>query len=189
MALTIIAVAGSTTANSYVTLAEANTYMEMKPDATWNEVSSTEDLKKAALIYAAMTLNDLPWMGVKLQNWPEGHPQFQPLAWPRRGKSSYQAWSTDNDGMPSCFDNSGNVIVPQQIKRAQCEQANYLLTSGGLGDVADRIRLQQQGVRSFSIPGLTEQYSGTPRGLYQYAVEALAIIRPYLMEGVKLHRA
>lgn len=99
-----------------------------------------------------------------------------------------EAWDS-NDGLPYCFDSNLQLIIPRDIKWACMEQANFLLNSGGLGDVADRIRLQQQGVRSFTIPGLSEQYSGTPRSLYSYSVESLQLIKKYLMQDIKLFRA
>lgn len=186
MAITIVSTPGASTANSYVTLEEANTYFEAKPDSAWAGEANSET-KKAALVQAARQMETLPWMGVKFYNWPEGHAQYQALSWPRRGRSAQESWG--NDGLPYCYDSSLNLIIPRDIKWAQMEQANYLLSSGGLGDVPDRIRLQQQGVRSFTVPGLSEQYSGTPRSLYTFAVEALQLIRNYVMDEVKIYRA
>ena len=51
MAATITATLSSATANSYVTLAEANTYFETVPDSsTWT--NKTDDQKNRALIAA-----------------------------------------------------------------------------------------------------------------------------------------
>lgn len=185
--LTIVATAGASNANSYVTLAEAEEYFCAKPDSAWSS-ETKEDLKIAALIQATRTFEALPWMGKKYQEWPEGHTLYQALAWPRIGRNSWESWDA-NDGLPYCFDSSSNLIIPRDIKWALMEQANFVLGSGGLGDVPDRVKLQQQGVRSFTVPGLSEQYSGTPRALYSYAVEALQLVKKYLMEDIKVFRA
>ena len=62
MAATITATLKSATANSYVTLAEANTYFETVPDSTtWD--NKTDDQKKRALISATRWIDSLNFYG------------------------------------------------------------------------------------------------------------------------------
>ena len=62
MAATIIATLKSETANSYVTLSEANDYFDTSPDAsTWT--NKTDDQKKRALISATRWIETLVFYG------------------------------------------------------------------------------------------------------------------------------
>jgi hypothetical protein len=182
MAITIITTVGGATSNSYATVAEGDSYFEARPDSAW--ITATDTLKKAALVTAARQFDTLSWVGTKINIFPEGHASYQSLAWPRGGRE----WWKD-EGLPYSYNSSGTLIVPQEIKWAQLEQANYLLTSGGLGDTPERIRMQQEGVRGFAVPGLSETLSGNPRGLYSIGAETLRLIKKYLVdEGIRLVR-
>jgi hypothetical protein len=185
MSITLITTAGASNANAYTTVEETSTYFEARPDSSWN-TETNEEVRKAALIRAAQTFDILPWMGKKMNDWPEGHTSYQSLAWPRIGTNRSESWG---GLMPYCYDSQLRVIVPVVIKRASMEQANFMLSSGGLGDIADRVRLQSQGVTSFTIPGLSEQYSGRPKSLANYSTEALALLRGLLVENNRLFRA
>ena len=62
MAATIDATLSGTSANSYVTLAEANTYFVTVPDSsTWT--NKTDDQKNRALIAAAREIDNLVFYG------------------------------------------------------------------------------------------------------------------------------
>ena len=62
MAATIIATLKSETANSYVTLSEANDYFDTSPDSsTWT--NKTDDQKKRALISATRWIDTLVFYG------------------------------------------------------------------------------------------------------------------------------
>ena len=62
MAATINATIKSETANSYVTLAEANSYFETVPDSsTWT--NKTDDQKNRALISATREIDNLVFYG------------------------------------------------------------------------------------------------------------------------------
>ena len=75
MAAVINATLSSATANSYVTLAEANTYFETVPDsATWDD--KTEDQKNRSLISATRWIDSLNFYGDRCDN-------DQALKWPR----------------------------------------------------------------------------------------------------------
>ena len=67
MAATINATIKSETANSYVTLTEANSYFETVPDSsTWT--NKTDDQKKRALISATRWIDTLVYYGDRCDN-------------------------------------------------------------------------------------------------------------------------
>ena len=75
MAATINATLKSETANSYVTLAEANTYFETVPDSsTWD--NKTDDQKNRSLISATRWIDSLNFYGDRCDT-------SQALSWPR----------------------------------------------------------------------------------------------------------
>ena len=75
MAATINATLKSATANSYVTLAEADSYFETVPDShSWD--NKTDDKKNRALISATRWIDTLNWYGQRCDN-------EQALSWPR----------------------------------------------------------------------------------------------------------
>ncbi len=75
MAATINATLSSASANSYVTLAEADTYFETVPNSsTWDD--KTDDQKNRALISATRWIDSLNFYGDRCDN-------GQALKWPR----------------------------------------------------------------------------------------------------------
>ena len=105
MAATITATLSSATANSYVTLAEANTYFETVPDSsTWTD--KTDDQKNRALIAATRWIDSLVYYGDRCDN-------AQALKFPR---NNYKV----DDVELSC------TTIPNNIKYAQYELARAL---------------------------------------------------------------
>ena len=75
MAATINATLSSASANSYVTLAEANTYFETVPDSsTWDD--KTDDQKNRSLISSTRWIDSLNFYGDRCDT-------SQALSWPR----------------------------------------------------------------------------------------------------------
>ena len=105
MAATINATIKSETANSYVTLAEANSYFETSPSSTqWD--NKTDDKKNRALIAATRWIDTLVFYGDRCD-------ESQALKFPR---TNYQV-----DGVElSCS------TIPNNIKYAQYELARAL---------------------------------------------------------------
>lgn len=106
MAITIIATEGAANANSYLTLAEAESYLEAHQDySVWSALD--DEAKKAALISATRELDLIEYAGRKAT-------QAQSLQWPRI----------------SVVDRDGYTItgVPKLLKDAVCEQVIYDLT-------------------------------------------------------------
>ena len=143
MAATITATLSSATANSYVTLAEANTYFETVPDSsTWT--NKTDDQKNRALIAATRWIDSLVFYGDRCDN-------GQALKFPR---NNYEV----DDVVLAC------TAVPNNIKYAQYELARALAndtdamtgnvgTNGNiaeakLGDLAVKYNVASQGTGS-----------------------------------------
>ena len=105
MAATINATIKSETANSYVTLAEANSYFETVPDSsTWT--NKTDDQKNRALISATREIDNLVFYGDRCD-------EDQALKFPR---TNYQVDRVEL----SCS------TIPLNIKYAQYELARAL---------------------------------------------------------------
>ena len=143
MAATITATLSSATANSYVTLAEANTYFETVPDSsTWT--SKTDDQKNRALISATRWIDSFVFYGDRCDS-------GQALKFPR---NNYQV----DDVELACS------AIPNNIKYAQYELARALAndtdamtgnigTNGNiaeakLGDLAVKYNVASQGTGS-----------------------------------------
>ena len=143
MAATITATLSSATANSYVTLAEANTYFETVPDSTtWDNKS--DDQKNRSLIAATRWIDSFVYFGDRCDH-------GQALKFPR---NNYQV----DDVELACS------AIPNNIKYAQYELARALAndtdamtgnigTNGNiaeakLGDLAVKYNVASQGTGS-----------------------------------------
>ena len=143
MAATITATLSSATANSYVTLAEANTYFETVPDSTtWDNKS--DDQKNRSLIAATRWIDSFVFFGDRCDH-------GQALKFPR---NNYQV----DDVELAC------TAIPNNIKYAQYELARALAndtdamtgnvgTNGNiaeakLGDLQVKYNLASQGTGS-----------------------------------------
>jgi len=109
MPVTVTATVGSASANSYLTVAAADDLANLYL-GTLNWASATTDNKGRALIMATRYLDELTWIGSKAST-------TQSLLWPR----------TDAE----CGDWSfTNAEIPQPIKQATFDLAEYLLGDG-----------------------------------------------------------
>jgi hypothetical protein len=143
VAATITATLSSASANSYVTLAEANTYFETVPDSTtWDNKS--DDQKNRALIAATRWIDSFVYFGDRCDH-------GQALKFPR---NNYQV----DDVELAC------TAIPANIKYAQYELARALAndtdamtgnigTNGNiaeakLGDLAVKYNIASQGTGS-----------------------------------------
>ena len=143
MAATINATIKDANANSYVTLAEANTYFETVPDSsTWD--NKTDDQKKRSLISATRWIDSFVFYGDRCDD-------GQALKFPR---NNYQV-----DGVELACS-----TIPVNIKYAQYELARALAndseamtgnvgTDGNieevkLGDIQVKYNIQSQGTGS-----------------------------------------
>jgi len=141
VAATITATLSSATANSYVTLTEANTYFETVPDSsTWTD--KTDDQKNRSLIAATRWIDTLNYYGSRCDN-------GQALKFPRNN------YKIDNVEL-TC------TTIPNNIKYAQFELARALanetdamtgntgtdgnLSEVKLGDIQVKYNTTSQGV-------------------------------------------
>jgi hypothetical protein len=116
MALTVEDGTGLTTADSYLSEADADTYMTafMRDDAAWS--GATSAAKEQALREATQLLDALygrRWVGVRYSS-------DQSLHWPRSG-------GVDFDGFAIAA-----TSVPTKVQNATCEMAWRAITVGGV---------------------------------------------------------
>jgi hypothetical protein len=152
MAVTLVADAGSSTANSYCTDAEALAYHQTRfLNSVWEETDRSE--RERVLMWATRLMDQQNWHGS--QNDPT-----QALRWPRVG----------------CVDREGNYLshteIPKIIKEACAEWAFYLLTEdrtldeGGLVELGGKVgpitnatmyarKVMPSGVRDMLAPFIT----------------------------------
>ena len=138
MAVTIDATAGGANANSYMTLAQADAYVEaMISSADVSKWSTgTDDTRNRALTAATQRLDRERFIGARADD-------SQALQWPRTGVRKPDTYvNTYATGFPFRIseDYFTDSEIPDQIKRAQIELAVYLknnvegISLGGLED-------------------------------------------------------
>ena len=138
MAVSIDATAGGASANSYITLTEANTFVEAMISSSdvskWT--TGNDDSRNRALAAAAQRLDRERFLGARATD-------TQALQWPRTGVRKPDTYvNTYASGFPFCIsdDYFTDGEVPDQVKRAQIEMAVYLknnvdgISLGGLED-------------------------------------------------------
>lgn len=165
MAIAIVATAGATNANSFVTEAEAIAYAATRLNApsgwtTFEGTTCTESEKKA-LIEAQRELNAMTWVGARTSS-------TQALAWPRYGAPD-----------PDNYDQFDSTEIPQRVKDAQCEYA-WQFIKAGTTDLASQDT--NRGVIQKVVGPLStswESASARPTGLGRVP-RVLALIRPLL---------
>lgn len=113
--MTLIATAGSPTANSYLTLAEADVYFANRLNSDAWDDSPNQDM---ALIEATFRLDQYDYLGITTDEYLETPEPTQALKWPR---------VLNDDG--DLIRNYSSLAVPLPIKYATAELALSLLSS------------------------------------------------------------
>lgn len=111
MAVTLIVEDGSgvTGGNSYVTLVEANEYIEANAFAYTSWSALTDDERNALLVWATRYVEArVDWEGYKVY-------PANVLSWPREGVIDHEGNAVDND------------VVPYRVKAATIEMARFLI--------------------------------------------------------------
>ena len=166
MALTIVATAGSASANSYVTEAEVIAYVASRLNPTdWITTSGATctETEKTALIEATRDLSTLAWLGWRTDD-------TQALAWPREDVA--------NPDSSTGFDYA-TTIVPQRVKDATCELAVQFIKAGTT-DIANESA--SDGVIRKTVDVLTTEWAAPgmrARGLNRYR-SVMRFLRPLL---------
>ena len=138
MAVTIDATAGGADANSYMTLSEADTFVEAMVSSSdvskWT--TGNDDSRNRALTAAAQRLDRERFLGARATD-------TQALQWPRTGVRKPDTYVNNYaTGFPFRIsdDYFTDTEIPDQVKRAQIEMAVYLknnvdgISLGGLED-------------------------------------------------------
>ena len=133
MAITIDATIAGASANSYNTVAEADTYFEEAVTDVTAWTGASADQKKAALVQAAKRINEPRYDG-------RIYLETQNLAFPRYAF-----------GYSVVLDSDGTIAIPDDVKNAQLEcalwllkyqdkdiDAEYAMKGGGRVSVGDR---------------------------------------------------
>ena len=139
MASLIDAEIGGSDSNCYITTANADAYFgNTLREVEWDGYSVVD--RERALIQATQQIERLRLHGTAADTTTP-----QALHFPR-----------DTD-----YDSSGaTYIIPEAIEDAVCEQAVWLLRQRDDPEMLNRQELQNQGVRTISIDGVGESYSG-----------------------------
>ncbi len=130
--------------NSFLSVADADTYWSDRADTTW-AAATTANKQKALLMATAYLDSNFDWKGVLAD-------VSQSLGWPRLG----------------AYDDEGRALdgTPQKVKDATCELAKLAL-SDELDAAQDRAGAIQQ-LQAGSV-GITFE-GGAPTGKYYRAV-------------------
>lgn len=128
MALVLDATVGGEDSNTYVTLADAETYFESRLyGSSWT--SATDDNKNRSLAMATRMLDDLfRFQGCKLTS-------AQALRWPRSSVYDIDGYYVSSEA------------IPTPLEEAACEQALELLKS----DVTTQPELLSQGFKKAKV--------------------------------------
>ena len=124
MAISIVATVGAATANSYLTLADAQSlidgFIESADVAAW--ASATTDQKNRALYTSAQRIDRERFLGSKVDD-------TQSMQWPRSGVRKPDTYiNTYATGFPFRIveDFFTDTEIPDQLKKAQAVLAAYL---------------------------------------------------------------
>ena len=164
MSVVIDATAGGASANSFVTLAEAQAYMDARLNGdTWTAAST--DTQNRALVEATRDISNKDFGGRRVT-------VTQSLSWPR--------WGALDPDQPYgwLFD---STIVPTRVKNATCELA-FQFVNYGTTDLATYD--PNAGVIEKTVDVLTTRWQpfARPQGLTRFP-RVLDYIRPLLVSS------
>ena len=141
MSLTLVATASSATANSYVTLASANVFLEENIHiySTWASLSTAN--AEACLIYATTLLDaQVDWIGTKGTS-------SQALDWPRDDVDDPNGYAVDSDTIPTFLQRAVSFYgyyLSQTDRIAEVDTFGFKsLKAGSLAMVIDKYDRKQ----------------------------------------------
>lgn len=150
MAVSIDNTVGGSAANSFVSLAEAETYMESRLNASLWDAAST-DSKNRALVEATRELGTCGWCGGSASS-------TQALPWPRQ-------WAPNPDDPYGQYYTTDEV--PQRVKDAQMELAFQFIKAGAT-DVAAIDSLDNVVTKQVDVLSTTYDPHLKKRGLQRF---------------------
>ena len=150
--------------NSYVTVADADTYFETRIDSA-NWVTADDEIKEQALVTATQLVDDHAWIGSAVSS-------SQALAWPRSNAIYY------DDRLGQQITIAENEI-PNRVKVAVYEQALHLVNN------EDLLAGTTQTFESISVGSisLSDSNSDVTRTSIKPSV-AMKPIRPLIRRGM-----
>ena len=161
---------GSATSNSYVTLAEAETFMEGRSHTvTWDAATSTDELKNEALANAASILDQqFVWRGDRTL------PSTQAMHWPRTQVTEPDR-QVDNNEIPRAI-RDAQVILAQGILASEA-----FFTRDPAAGGADQIAGINLGQGALKIDYQPQSAEGAASNRYKTVVdgEIIALLAPY----------
>jgi hypothetical protein len=149
--------------NTYISLADANTYFADRLNTdVWT--AATDDQKNKALLMACKVIDDQRYQGQPFL-------YTQSLAFPRYGLTNRQ-----RQPLPT-------LATPDDVKYAQCEQALFTLEMvNNYNATSERRQLIREGVSELKIGDYSEKYREDKGAAVSYALcpQAKERLLPYL---------
>jgi hypothetical protein len=157
MPLVLVDTAGSATANTYLSLTDAETYMLARPfSAAWT--AATDAVKNQALVFATELLDRARWKGTK--GITSSGALLQALSWPRRYAPTREfqheadAIVDADDVIDVAIAYYDETAVPTPIKRATVEIALGLIKAGS----SDPYDQDVKRIKSKTVDVLTTEF-------------------------------
>jgi hypothetical protein len=149
--------------NSYVSIADADTYFETRIDSA-NWVDATDEIKEQALVTATALIDDNAWIGSAVSS-------SQALAWPRKNA----IYNDDRLGLQVTI---AEDELPSRVKTAVYEQALHLVNN------EDVLMGQTQTFESISVGSISiSDSNGDTTKTPMKPSTALKPIRPLIRKG------
>jgi hypothetical protein len=165
VAAVIDATLGGASANSYVTLADADAYFETTPDSTnWDD--KTNDQKNRALISATRWIDALSFYGDRCS-------ETQALKWPR------EDYKVDGIELACTLIPVGIEIATYELARALANDTDAITGNTGTTGIYDEVELGELKVKY----NKTSQTSGVINNVFDVYPWLQTYLGPYCMGG------
>ena len=165
MAAVIDATLAGASANSYVTLADADAYFETTPDsASWDD--KTNDQKNRALISATRWIDALSFYGDRCS-------ETQALKWPR------EDYKVDGIELACTLIPVGIEVATYELARALANDTDAITGNTGTTGIYDEVELGELKVKY----NKTSQTSGVINNVFDVYPWLQTYLGPYCMGG------
>ena len=169
MPAAIDATLGGTSANSYVTLAAANTYFETVPNSsTW--IDKTDDQKNRSLISATRWIDALTFYGDRCT-------ETQALKWPR------DEYKVDGIDLACTLIPEGIKVATYELARAFAHDTDAITGTSGTTGIYDEVELGELRVKY----NKTSQTSGVINNVFDVYPWLQTYLGPYCLGGASNH--